>query len=424
MEQTKASMGRKTVSFLTIVTIAGTMYTLYGVQSTFYVQFQELLGFSHTQLGILTSVAGWVTQFGFLISIFLTDRFSKRRMMTFAMALNGLAGFALSTFPPFGVMLVIFGVFAVCVDMLCWPNVLKAIRLLGDSGAQGRLFGGLEMGRGVLEMIVNFAALGIMGLLGNGLFGLKGAIWFYSGCSFVLALLAWLFIEDDEIAKVKASAAEKNKQAFEGIKTVLKNKDIWLVAFNVFLIYCVFCGMSYFAPFLNNVYALPAAFASAYYIINSMGLKLLGGPIAGFCADKLTHSAVKFIRIALGVVAVTLTIFVLFPHESGKVSIYVAMLWILVVNSAIFCSRAIYFAPMDEIQVPREYTGSAMALGSMIGYLPGAFMKLIYGWILDAYAGLSGYRIVFIIMVVFAVLGMVSSTFVVKAINRQKEAGA
>lgn len=39
MEQTKASMGRKTVSFLTIVTIAGTMYTLYGVQSTFYVQF-------------------------------------------------------------------------------------------------------------------------------------------------------------------------------------------------------------------------------------------------------------------------------------------------------------------------------------------------------------------------------------------------
>lgn len=289
MEQTKASMGRKTVSFLTIVTIAGTMYTLYGVQSTFYVQFQELLGFSHTQLGILTSVAGWVTQFGFLISIFLTDRFSKRRMMTFAMALNGLAGFALSTFPPFGVMLVIFGVFAVCVDMLCWPNVLKAIRLLGDSGAQGRLF---------------------------------------------------------------------------------------------------------------------------------------GGPIAGFCADKLTHSAVKFIRIALGVVAVTLTIFVLFPHESGKVSIYVAMLWILVVNSAIFCSRAIYFAPMDEIQVPREYTGSAMALGSMIGYLPGAFMKLIYGWILDAYAGLSGYRIVFIIMVVFAVLGMVSSTFVVKAINRQKEAGA
>lgn len=33
-------------------------------------------------------------------------------------------------------------------------------------------------------------------------------------------------------------------------------------------------------------------------------------------------------------------------------------------------------APMDEVKVPREITGSAMSIGSFVGYLPGAFMYL------------------------------------------------
>nr|WP_261799428.1 hypothetical protein [Campylobacter jejuni] len=39
--------------------------------------------------------------------------------------------------------------------------MLKAIRLLGDSTQQERLFGFLEAGRGVIDTIVAFSALGI-----------------------------------------------------------------------------------------------------------------------------------------------------------------------------------------------------------------------------------------------------------------------
>jgi hypothetical protein len=35
-----------------------------------------------------------------------------------------------------------------------------------------------------------------------------------------------------------------------------------------------------------------------------------------------------------------------------------------------------------------------MALGSFIGYLPGAFMATIYGTILDSNPGLTGYKLV------------------------------
>lgn len=421
MEQSKK---KKTASFLVTLLIAGTMYKLYFIQAPFYVQMRELLGYTHTQLGTMETIAGWVTQFGFLISIYLCDRFSKRKLMTIAMLLNGATGFVLATFPPYPVMIVLFCLFAIFTDMLCWPTILKTIRLMGDSDSQGRLFGGLEMGRGIIDTVVNFAALGIMIALGNNLFGLKGAIWFFSITSIVLGIAAWFVIEDDEIATKPGTFKEKNKEVFEGVKVVLKSKKVWVVSLNVCLVYCVYSVVKYFTPFLSEIYALPASLASAYAIINTYGLKMLGGPIGGYGSDKMTHSATKFIRIMLVFAGALLAGLMIFPHESGMLSVYAAMIWTLIICLVIFSMRSIFFAPMDEIDVPREYTGAAMSLGSFIGYLPGAFIGIIYGNILDRNPGMTGYQIIFGVTAVFAVLGLIVSTYLVKLIKEQNAAKA
>ena len=183
-------------------------------------------------------------------------------------------------------------------------------------------------------------------------------------------------------------AAKKNKIAFAGMKEVFKSKEIWLVAFNVFAVYSVYCGIKFFVPFLHNIYALPVALASAYGIINQYGLKMVGGPIGGFISDKVTHSAAKFINIMFVLTAVALGIFVFLPHES--MNIFVTMGIALTISAFVFCMRAVFFAPMDEVKVPREITGAAMSLGSFIGYLPGAFMGIIYGSQLDAHPGIAG----------------------------------
>ncbi|PAC20666.1 hypothetical protein CDH62_14240, partial [Escherichia coli] len=36
--------------------------------------------------------------------------------------------------------------------------------------------------------------------------------------------------------------------------SVLKDKTIWLIAFNVFFVYAVYCGLTFFIPFLKNIY--------------------------------------------------------------------------------------------------------------------------------------------------------------------------
>ena len=140
--------------------------------------------------------------------------------------------------------------------------------------------------------------------------------------------------------------------------------------------------------------------------------------MGGFLTDKVLHSATKYLQLMFVIVGIALVIFSCLPHAS--MGIVTGMAVTLSISACVFSMRAIFFAPMDEVHVPREITGSAMSMGSFIGYLPGAFMYAIYGGILDRYEGLAGYRIVFIIMACFAAGGFLLSSFILSRNKRQK----
>ena len=147
---------------------------------------------------------------------------------------------------------------------------------------------------------------------------------------------------------------------------------------------------------------------------------MLGGPIGGYITDKVLHSATKYLRIAFTAVTVVLVVFTFLPHQS--MGIILGMAISLGISAIVYSMRAIFFAPMDEVDVPREITGSAMSLGSFVGYLPGAFMYAVYGGILDNFEGIAGYRIVFLIMAVFAVCGILLSSYILSLMKKAKAA--
>lgn len=126
--------------------------------------------------------------------------------------------------------------------MIYWPVLLKAIRLLGDSTQQGRLFGFLEAGRGVIDTIVAFSALGIFLLLGSGAGGLKAAILFYSACVIIAGILAYFLLEDDKINTQDEQGNEisKNKVAWNGVVKAVKTPEILVVSFNYLLLFILY----------------------------------------------------------------------------------------------------------------------------------------------------------------------------------------
>ena len=423
-ERAKKGIDKKWISFGTLMLGAGTIYKLGFMKDAFYVPMQEFMGLSHTQIGIAMSVAGWISTFGFLAAILVVDRISKKIMIPASLLGICVCGLFLSTFPSYPVFLLIYCLLAIFADMLYWPTMLKTVRLLGNEDEQGRMFGILEAGRGLMDTIVAFCALAIFSAMGSTAVGLRAAILFYAIVPGVIAIVAFFLLEPDEKPEVsvsKASSAAKPKKKDNTIKRALKNKNIWLVSFNVFFVYSVYCGLTYFIPFLEEAYALPAALVGVYGIINQYGLKMLGGPIGGFITDKVLHSATKYLRICFVIVAGILVVFACLPHK--ELGIVLGMVITLTISAFVFSMRAIFFAPMDEVKVPRDITGSAMSIGSFVGYLPGAFMYAVYGGILDKFEGMAGYRIVFIVMACFAVVGFLLSAYILRVIKKQKAEG-
>lgn len=404
-----------------ILTISGGIaFKLSSMKDMFYVPMQQFMGLSNTQIGGALSAYGIVQTIGLIAGIYICDMFSKKYMIGGSLIGLGVIGIYLSTFPKYWGFLLAFGAMAILGEVTYWPVLLKGIRLLGDEKTQGRMFGFLEMGRGIVDVIVAFSAIAIFKAMGEGAAALRGGLIFLAVVTMTAGVLCLIFVPHDEkILDESGKEVNKAKAAFGGMLRAVKSVDIWAVALNGFVVYCIYCGLTYFIPFLNQIYMLPATAVGIYGIVNQYGLKMVGGPVGGFMSDKVHKSSAKHIRAGFVVCIAAMLLFLLIPHESlgagGKWFIGAACT--LGFGAIVFTMRAVFFAPMDEVKVPKEITGAAMSLASLVIYLPNAFAYVIYGSLLDRYPGMTGFRIVFCVMIGWAVVGIGVSTFLIHRIK-------
>lgn len=128
---------------------------------------------------------------------------------------------------------------------------------------------------------------------------------------------------------------------YSRIKNVVKSPNLWLASFCIFFVYSAYCGLTYFIPFLKDIYALPVALVGAYGIINQYGLKMVGGPVGGYLADKISHSPVIYLKWTFLISAVAMLLFIQLPHDS--MNVYLGMTATLGFGAIIFSQRAIFF---------------------------------------------------------------------------------
>lgn len=411
------------ITFCVLIFSGGVAFKLSSIKDMFYVPMQQFMGLSHTQIGGAMSAYGIVQTIGLIFGIYICDRFSKKYMISFSLIGIGLCGLYMATFPPYWGFLAAFAVMAIFGEVTYWPVLLKAVRFTGTEKEQGRMFGFLEMGRGVVDVIIAFSALAIFGAMGKEAAALRGGILFLAVVTILAGVLCYIYIPSDEVNVVteEGKQVSKSKAAFSGMLEAIKSIEVWAVAFNGFMVYCIYCGLTYFIPFLKDIYGLPVVMVGSYGIINQYGLKMVGGPIGGFVSDKITHSAAKYIRFAFVLATVAMVGFMLLPHERmGASGNYImGMFCTLGFAAIIFTMRAVFFAPMDEVKVRPQITGAAMSLGCLIIYAPNSFAYLIYGSVLDKYPGMQGYRIVFSIMAACAVVGFFVSSFLIHCIKKK-----
>ena len=409
----------KWVRFALLVMAGGTIYKLANLKDAFYVPMQEAMSLSHTEIGTLLSVNSMVATALFIVGGYLADRFSTRILIPLGLVGTGALGLFLSTFPGFSTLLLLFALLAVCSDCLVWPALLKSIRQLGGSKEQGRLFGLLEGGRGVVDTAVAFSALGIFVLLGSGTGGFRAAIAFYAIINIAVGVLLFLLLRNQTSEPTSENPAPKKHKAGLGeIWRAAKLPQLWWVSFTVFMVYVVYCGLTYFIPYLTYVYGLPVALVGAYGIITQYGLKILGGPIGGVLADKVFKGASRYIRLAFLCLIPVVAVLLLLPADPS--SQIPAMIVTLLFSLIVFTMRGVFWAPMDEVGIPEETSGTAFGIACLVGYAPGMFAFIVYGAILDANPGAGGYHIVFIVLAALALVGAIVSSGLVRVARTRR----
>ena len=142
----------------------------------------------------------------------------------------------------------------------------------------------------------------------------------------------------------------------------------------------------------------------------SLWMRPLAAIAAGFLADRFGSGKMTVVSFALLTAGSTAL-----ASNYLTATMYVPYIATIICASlGIFALRGLYYAIMEEGQVPLAYTGSAVGLVSVTGYTPDIFMGPLMGYLLDSAPGASGHRHVFIVVTIFSVAGMIASLVFIK----------
>ncbi len=409
----KKGFSKKTYLNIFVICLASmSIYLLPYLRWTYYDAVMEASGLNNTQFGLTLSIFGVTTMICYAPGGWLADRFSSRKLMTLSMLGAGLVGFWYATFPGFAgqvIMYILWGVFA---TLTFWSSMMKATRKLGSSEEQGRIFGFVEGGRGICSTVVSFATLYFFTKLGEGLGGLRGIILVMSALCVISGVLVWIVLEDD---KPKEEAqTEKKKTGMADILVILKTPAVWLIAMVIICCYSVYLGSTYLTPYFTNVVKVSASMAAFISIARTYIIQFLAAPSGGILADKM-HSITKVIIGCYVLIIAGLAAIIACPASA----LPLLMLAMIVLCVAIFAMRGIYFATVDEVNIPMHVMGTAVGLISVIGFLPDVFMSTLCGSLLDRYPGAAGYTAIFYVMLAFGVVGFIMAVLLLRQTRKQ-----
>ena len=350
---------------------------------------------TNSELGLWFALYGLVAMASYLAGGPLADRFSARRLMTLALVLTSLGGFMMAFVPRPGMMRAIYVLWGFTTICLFWAAMIRSTRLWGEDRFQGRAFGWLEGGRGVVAALLGtFAFLFFRELQHFKLVIVATSVW-----TLIAGGLVWVFIPDEEPGKKGLTAGESLKR----VGRLLGKPSIWMLSG---LIICAYAGYK-----ITDDYSLFAREVLGFSEVGAAGigtaalwLRGVVAILAGGLGDRFNR--IKVIMICFGITAAAGILIGtgLLPDVPG-----VLILNLSLTATGVYGVRALYFAILEEADVPFGHTGTAVGIVSFAGFTPEVFMSPWMGQLLDNHPGVDGHRYVFLLLSLFAFFGLIIS---------------
>ncbi|WP_394555772.1 MFS transporter [Priestia aryabhattai] len=319
--------------FFLIILAAGSIFPLIYLKTNYQETILEVYGISLKQLNGIFSVLGVAYLVGYSPSGWLADRFSAKKLLFISLLICGLTGLWFAQVPSYSMVLVIFGIWGFFSVFTFWAAHLKLVKLIAKKEEEGRFFGALDGGRGLVEAILASIALfiftNVLGdntALANKKEALQFVVYMYSTALILVSVLILIFVKEDKnsIKKefISKAAKTRKKVNMNDFKQIFSNKFIWLLGGIIFMSYIATWSVYYQGGFLQTNIKIDAATVGKITVL-MLWMRPIGGVLGGFLGDKFGRS--NILMIALGLAATFLiaisTAPITMPHMYFKIQV-------------------------------------------------------------------------------------------------------
>jgi MFS family permease len=289
----------KWMTIISLVLAGEMIFSLpFHIARFFRPTFLEVFQLTNTELGDAFAIYGITAMIAYFPGGPMADKFSVRKLITLSLLATGAGGIVLAQIPGTLVIKIIFGYWGISTIFLFWAAMIKATREWGGKLNQGKAFGLLDGGRGLVA--AGFASIAVM-ILNTILYrygetisdeqrilGMKTIIYFYSFLTISAAFVSWIFIPETKMQPGETVNARL------GLSTILTSKITWLLSIIIVCSYCGYKGLDYYSLYLHQILGFSEVDA-ARFVSNASYLRAFAAIGAGFLADRF--SSVKIIRL-------------------------------------------------------------------------------------------------------------------------------
>ncbi len=393
----------------------------FHVSRYFRPAFVEVFGVTQTQLGWMGSLYGAVATISYLLGGRLADRFSARGLLSFALVVTGLSGLYMMTIPSSTALFGLYAFWGASTILPFWSALIRATRDWGGAEQQGRAFGMLDAGRGLLAAVLaTFALLLFAWALPSSDADISivektkaiqiTIVTYIAACLFA-AIMVFIFLPKASRKSTNELSSESHDSVSPWL-SVIRMPAVWFQAIVIVGAYCTFKGIDYYSQYARDVWGWSDVEASTLSTLSSW-MRPIATVAAGVIADRFRPSRTviaAFVVVALACVSMVL----MNPASPGNADAVnggspLWLLWgtIMVGCLGIFALRGIYFALLEESQVPLRVTGTAVGVVSFIGYTPEIFMPVLGGMLIDHWdGGITGYQVFFGLLILACLVGI------------------
>lgn len=421
--QTPASAGKKIdlkryLQFTLLLLAAGAIYPLLYLRQNFETSILEVFQITKGELGNYYSMLGVMYFVCYVPSGWLADRLSPRLLVTISMVGTGALGLWFATIPSKDVLLYIFMAWGIAAGLTFWASMLKGVKMLAHKDEQGKFFGILDGGRGLVEAILATVAISIFAYaietkgLSNTL-ALKEVIYMYSFSCIGIGVLTFLFFRGGNVEQEETSSKASGNM-IRDLRFLASIPEMWLVALVIFCGYQLFWATYSISAFLQEGHEI-TAITAGFITVAKLWMRPIGGVGAGFLGDKYGKENV----LATSLMGATsgLIIMIMIPRLN---TVYFLLALVLLIGVLTYAIRGLYWAILDDCNIPMHVTGLAIGVISLIAYTPDIFLPQINGYIAARYEGLTVYNLYFGYIAVMGVIGTLAVLKLKRVTARKK----